>query len=72
MRLEVGWEYVVMAPVTNVLDTLSVLTVGQHYAVLITLLAVYAAWRLFRSRRRRGTVRRIGVELGVAAASFLG
>ncbi|MFW5951983.1 MAG: hypothetical protein ACOCVZ_07715, partial [Gemmatimonadota bacterium] len=71
-RLEVGWTYVLMAPVTNVLDTLSVLTLGQHYAVLATLIVVFAAWRMLRGRRRLGWLRRVGVELGVALASLLG
>ena len=70
--LEVGWGYVLMAPVTTILDTLSVLTLGQHYAVLATLIAVYAAWRLFRRRQRRSWLRRTGIELGVALASLLG
>lgn len=72
VRLDVGWGYVLMAPVTNVLDTLSVLTLHQHYAVLATYMAAFAAWRLLRTRRRLGVARRLGVELGVALASLLG
>lgn len=72
VRLEVGWGYLAMAPVANVLDTLSVLTLGQHYAVLVTLILLYVGWRLVRSRRRRGVVRRVGVELGAAALALLG
>lgn len=71
-RLEVGWDYLLMAPVANVLDTLSLLTMPQHYAVLATLILLYAGWRVVRSRRRLGVVRRIGVELGVALLSLLG
>ncbi|MFO7892321.1 MAG: hypothetical protein R6U63_01190 [Longimicrobiales bacterium] len=70
--LEVGWGYVLMAPVANVLDTLSVLTLGQHYAVLATLILVYAAWRVFRRRRRLAWLRRAGVEVGVAILSLAG
>ncbi|MGK7312081.1 MAG: hypothetical protein ACN0LA_07545 [Candidatus Longimicrobiales bacterium M2_2A_002] len=72
VRLDVGWGYVLMAPVTTVLDTLSVLTLGQHYAFLATLIAVFVVWRLVRRRERRGWLRRVGIELGVAAVSLLG
>lgn len=72
VALEVGWGYVAMAPVANVLDTLSVLTVGQHYAVLATLILVYVAWRIFRRRRRLGWLRRVGAEVGVAVLSLAG
>ena len=72
VRLQVGWGYVLMAPLTTVLDTLSVLTLGQHYAFLATLIAIFMVWRLVRRRKQRGLLRRIGIELGVAAASLLG
>jgi hypothetical protein len=71
VRLDVGWGYVLMAPVANVLDTLSVLTLGQHYAVLVTLFGVYWAWRILRPRRRLGVARRVAVEAGTATAAFL-
>ena len=70
--LQVGWGYLLMAPVANVLDALSVLTLGQHYAVLGTLIAAFAAWRVLRRRRPPGWPRRIAVELGVAVLSLLG
>ena len=72
VRLDVDWGYVLMAPVANVLDTLSVLTLGQHYAVLVTLILVFASWRVLRSKRRLGSVRRVAVEAGVALAALLG
>jgi hypothetical protein len=72
-RLEVGWGYVVLAPLTTVQDTLSVLTLGQHYAVLATLILVFLLWRVARVRRRRlGFVRRAGRELWVAALALAG
>lgn len=72
VRLDVGWGYIVLAPLTNVMDSLSVLALGQHYAVLATLILLFVLWRVTRTRRPRGPVRRIGVELGVAALSLLG
>lgn len=71
-RLEVGWDYVLVAPLANVLDALSVLAVGQHYAVLATLILLFVLWRLARSRRRLGISRRIGAELGAALAALFG
>lgn len=71
-RLEVGPGYVLMAPVANVMDALSVLTLGQHYAVLATLILGFVVWRVARSRRPLGLARRAGVELGVAAAALGG
>ena len=70
--LHVGWGYVLMAPVANVLDTLSVLTLGQHYAVLATLLLGYVLWRVLRDRSSRGWVRRVGIETGTAIAALAG
>lgn len=72
VRLEVGWDYVVMAPVANVLDTLSLLTMDQHYAVLATLLLAYAGWRMARRRKHRGWLTRTGIEVGVAVAALAG
>ncbi len=72
VRLDVDSGYLLIAPVLNVLDTLSVLTLGQHYAVLATLILLFVAWRVLRSRVRRGPLRRAGVELGVALLSLLG
>jgi hypothetical protein len=71
-RLVVGTDYLVFTPVFNVLDTLSLLTLDQHYAVLATLIGAFVLWRLFRSRHPRGFFGRVGVELGVAALSLLG
>lgn len=70
--LSVDWGYVLMAPAANVLDTLSVLTLGQHYAVLVTLILLFVSWRLLRSRHRLGGLRRAAVELGTAVVALLG
>jgi len=72
VRLDVDWGYILVAPALNVLDTLSVLTLGQHYAVLATLLLAFVAWRALRRRNRLGAFRRAGVELGAALLSLLG
>ena len=43
--------YLLMAPVSNVLDTLTLLTVPQHVALGITLIVLYAAERASRAWR---------------------
>jgi hypothetical protein len=44
--------YLAGAPVFDTLDTLTLLTVGQHVALLLTAILVYAAWRVVRRRRK--------------------
>ena len=46
--------YVALAPLSNVLDTLTLLSARQHGAVVLGLLALWAAWRGARPRCRRG------------------
>lgn len=72
VRLDVGWGYIALAPLTSVMDTLSVLALGQHYAVLATLILIFVLWRVVRTRSPGGPVRRVGVELGIAGLSLLG
>ena len=45
--------YLFGAPVFGIWDSLSLLTVSQHYAVLATLVAVYAGWRVHALRTGR-------------------
>jgi hypothetical protein len=44
--------YLAGAPFFDALDTLSLLTVGQHVALLLTAFAAYAAWRIVHRRRK--------------------
>ena len=44
--------FVVLAPLNNTLDALSLLSVHEHAAVWLALIVAYAAWR-FRQRRAR-------------------
>ncbi|MDQ3950930.1 MAG: hypothetical protein M3282_11375 [Gemmatimonadota bacterium] len=56
--------YLAGSPFFDTLDTLSLLTVGQHIALLVTAIVAYAAWRVWHRRRKAaaprsdGTVRR--------------
>src|SRR5215831_6298220 len=49
-RLRLPPAYIVLAPLCDVLDAMSTLTVRQHMALVLTGLALYAMWRI---RRRR-------------------
>lgn len=44
--------YVALSPLARMLDALCLLSTAQHVAVLATVLALLAAWRLRRARRR--------------------
>ena len=58
--------YLLGAPLFGLWDTLSLLTVTQHYAVLATLVLLYAAWRVFAARSSR----RLAREALFAAAAL--
>lgn len=59
--------YTVLAPVCTVLDALTLLSLRQHAALLATIVAVVAVWRIVRARRRQTSLRR---ELGGAFAAL--
>ena len=68
--------YLIGAPLFGLWDTLSLLTVSQHYAVLATLVVLYAATRLVAAGRARAAAarsalpRRLGREALFAAAAL--
>ncbi len=49
-RLSVSAGYTALAPLSAVLDTITLLTVGQHIALLLWIIVVYVGWRLRASR----------------------
>ncbi len=69
--------YVLMAPVSDVLDLLTLLSLRQHVALLLTLLVVYAAWFAWRGRVTPVTVApgrravRIASRIGLAVLAVL-
>jgi hypothetical protein len=74
-RLEIPVSYLALGPLLDLFDTITLLTVRQHVALVLTYLAAYALWRGWRAWRRRRTNRRraplraAGREaLGAAAA----
>jgi hypothetical protein len=50
--LELPSSYMAIEPISSVLDTLTLLTVAQHIAVLLWAIAIYALWRVLRARTR--------------------
>ncbi|HEY5059878.1 MAG TPA: hypothetical protein VII52_00020 [Gemmatimonadaceae bacterium] len=63
-RLQLSAAYLSIAPISNVLDTLTLLTVGQHIAVVLWVIGAFGIWRVIRARRRPT---RRGTEVLVAA-----
>ena len=43
-------SYVALAPLSNVLDTLTILSVRQHIALAVGLVVLFGAWRVARAR----------------------
>ena len=73
-RLAIPPSYLAIAPISNVLDTLTLLTVGQHIAVLLWAIGVFAAIRVYRARRGTSIRRELtaaGVFLGAVILTYL-
>lgn len=76
-RLALSPAFLILAPLCNFLDALTLLSAQQHYAVFATLLGSAALCGMMRVRRhpgRLGTIRRIesgGVGLVLGLALFL-
>jgi hypothetical protein len=49
--------YLAGSPFFDALDTLSLLTVGQHIALLLTAILAYTAWRVWYRRRKAAALR---------------
>ena len=71
-RLALPTSYVAMAPVSEILDTLTLLTVPQHVALLVTAIVLYVVWRAWRLRRRPATTGRARREAGRATLFLIG
>jgi hypothetical protein len=69
--------YVLMAPVSDVLDLLALLSLRQHVALLLTLLIGYVAWFVWRGRVTPVTVApgrraiRIAARIGLALLAVI-
>jgi hypothetical protein len=56
-RLDLPPAYLAIEPISGILDTLTLLTVGQHIAIMLWAIAIFAVVRVRRARRGT-TVRR--------------
>jgi hypothetical protein len=52
-RLELPSSYVALAPLSNVLDTITLLSVGQHIALVLWVIGVFVVIRVALARMRR-------------------
>jgi hypothetical protein len=67
-RLGVSAGYTALAPLSALLDTITLLTVAQHVALLLWGFLIYIGWRVRSPRRPRTPLR----EVGYAAAFLAG
>jgi hypothetical protein len=75
-------SYLLLAPVSNILDTLTLLSLRQHIALLATIIVCYAVWwwtigrvllaAVSPSRRALREVARLGVGLVVFVGVYVG
>jgi hypothetical protein len=64
-RLDVTAPYLSIAPFSAILDTLTLLTVAQHVALLVWAIVLFAAWRVFRMRRSAVRPAREAIAAGI-------
>ena len=63
--------YIAIAPVSDVLDTITLLSIGQHIAIVLWAIVLFAIWRATRARGGgRGTT--VLRELGASVLMLLG
>jgi len=62
LRHSVG--YLLIAPVTGLMDYASMLTIPQHLAGIFAVFSAFVVWRVLRRRQKRGTGTRLLVETG--------
>lgn len=54
-RLTQSAAYIAIAPLSNLLDTITLLSIGQHIAIVLWAIVLFAIWRVNRARRGGGT-----------------
>ncbi|HET7632630.1 MAG TPA: hypothetical protein VFK16_09960 [Gemmatimonadaceae bacterium] len=69
VRLVRSAAYLLLAPICEVFDTLSLMSVRQHVAILVTLVVLFAGWRAWRGMHRgtRWWREVLAVFIGLAA-----
>lgn len=69
MRLTAPASYLLIAPLSTSFDTLTLLSVGQHIAVILWAIGLFALVRAYRARRRPSSIR---AEIIAAGLLLLG
>lgn len=69
-HLEVSPAYVALAPVSAILDTITLLSVPQHIAVLLWIIGAYVVWRLWASSTTPD-VKREAIGAGILLAAIV-
>jgi hypothetical protein len=69
-RLDLSAGYLSIAPISSVLDTLTLLTIGQHIAIVVWLIVLFACYRALRARGRdvflwRESLAGVGLLVGI-------
>ena len=73
-RLTQPAGYIAIAPLSDVLDTVTLLAIGQHIAIVLWAIGLFAIWRLWRVRRARQIVNGTTIlrEIGATALLLVG
>ncbi|HEY6828636.1 MAG TPA: hypothetical protein VI259_17375 [Gemmatimonadaceae bacterium] len=70
-RLSVSAGYTALAPLSAILDTLTLLTVAQHIALLLWVILLYVAWRIRSPRKSTTPLREVGYGATLLVGIFL-
>lgn len=64
--------YLALAPISAILDTLTLLTVAQHIAIIVSVIVLFIAWRVWRGRATPVSVKHESLAtLGLLIVMFL-
>lgn len=69
VHLVLSAGYLLLAPICNVYDALSLMSLQQHVVILASLVGLYAVWRIWRAVRGGTTV---GRELAAGVLALVG
>ena len=67
-RLAQSAGYIAIAPLSDVLDTITLLSIGQHIAIVLWAIVLFTIWRVYRARRKTTILR----ELRAAVLMLVG
>ncbi len=71
VHLVLSAGYLLLAPVCNVFDTLSLMSLRQHLAILASYAVIFVAWRSWRGVRRGTTPWREAAAVGLALVALV-